>query len=675
MTAQPVSPRSPSAGRPEPLERLETLCDPDSLELLAPPDDAVGVRVARGRVGGRPIVCYAMDSRVAGGSVGVAEADVIVRGLHHSGEARIPLVAFLESAGARLQEGAGALGGFGRIFSANVALCDRVPQISVITGTSAGGGCYSPALTDFVVMTERAAMFLTGPRIVKQALGEDITAASLGGVPVHERNGVCHLVAGSDLEAAALTRELLGYLPQNATDAPPRRRPEPAPERDLGLLLPGNARSYYDVRGVIRGLVDRGAFLEVWPRWARNMVVGFARLEGEPVGIVANQARHLGGIIDVEASQKGARFVRTCDRFGLPLLVLVDTPGFMPGSRQESAGVIRHGAELLRAFAGARSRRVTVILRKAYGGAFITMNSKDLGAGAAFAWRNAEIGIMSPHAAVEIIHRRELGATATREQTADRLAALYARSQLSAEAALRRGVIDDVIAPADTRSRVVDALLNGSGARGLGLRRRANHDDQDEEVRDVEGCTLWFTGLSGAGKSTVAALVEAELRAQGRNVEVLDGDVVRRNLSKGLGFSREDRDTNIRRIAFVADVLSRNGVHVLTAAISPYRATRDEARALMGDRFVEVYLKASLAECVRRDTKGLYAKALRGELEQFTGVSDPYEEPLAPELVLDTERETPEESAARVLALLAGRTAAAEVAAGLGQKPRKQVAV
>jgi len=614
-------------------------------------------------VGGRPIVCYAQDSSIAGGSVGAAEADVVVRALRHSRSAEVPLVAFLESAGARLQEGAGALAGFGRIFSENVALAGHVPQISVITGTSAGGGCYSPALTDFVVMTEGASMFLTGPRIVKQALGEDVTASALGGVRVHERNGVCHFVAAGDREAIALSRELLGYLPQNVAVPPPPARAEPALAEDPSGPLPQRARSFYDVRAVIERLVDGGRFLEVSRRWARNMVVGFARLEGRPVGIVANQARHLGGIIDVKASQKAARFVSTCDAFRLPLLVLVDTPGFMPGTRQEAAGVIRHGADLLRAFAAASSPRATVILRKAFGGAFITMNSKDLGADASFAWPGAEIGIMGARAAVEIIHHRQLLEAPSAEREASRLARRYDRTHLSPHAALRLGAIDSVIEPAETRARVASVLAQSRRAVDAPVRRRIYEMNGSVELSGSEGRVLWLTGLSGSGKSTVALLVERELRARGERVEVLDGDVIRQNLSKGLGFSKEDRDTNIRRIAFVADVLARNGVCVLVAAISPYRATRDEARALMADRFIEVYLKASVTECARRDTKGLYAKALRGELPGFTGVSDPYEEPLAPDLVLETECETPAESAAKVLAVVERHAGAAGVAA------------
>jgi adenylyl-sulfate kinase len=654
-----------------PRDRLERLCDPGSLEPLAPrlerfsarPSSAeVGVEARLGRVEGRQIVCYAQDSAVAGGSVGTAEAEVVVHALRKARQDGLPVVAFLESAGARLQEGAAALGGFGRIFTENVALSGVVPQISVVTGTSAGGGCYSPALTDFVVMTARATMFLTGPKIVKQALGEDVSASDLGGAHMQQRNGVCDLVVVDDYESVALVRDLLAYLPRNAREAPPRRTPEAPPTGDPSAALPPHASGFYDVRAVVLALVDGGRFLEVSPRWARNIVVGFARLEGHAIGVVANQARHLGGIIDVEASQKGARFVRTCSAFGIPLLVLVDTPGFMPGTRQEAAGVIRHGAELLRAFTAATSPRVTVILRKAYGGAFITMNSKDVGATATFAWPGAEIGIMGSRAAVEIIHRRQLLEVRAREQEAALLARRYAEAHLSPQTAARLGVIDTVVEPADTRRRVAAALLDCSSP----VETRAGRFEGDRRRRPEAAkpakCAVWFTGPPVSGKSTVAALVERELRARHQRVEVLDGDAIRKSLSKGLGFSKEDRDAHIRRIAFVADALSRNGVYVLAAAIAPYRRTRDEVRASLGDRFVEVYVKASLEERMRRDRRGLYAKALRGELPGFTGVSDPYEEPLAPELVLDTERETPDESAARVLALL-DRRGASELAA------------
>jgi adenylyl-sulfate kinase len=615
------------------------------------------VQAGRGCVDGRPVVCYAQDSSIAGGSVGTAEAEVVVRALRESRRAGVPAVAFLESAGARLQEGAAALGAFGRIFTENVASSGLVPQISVITGVSAGGGCYSPALTDFVVMTREASMFLTGPRIVRQALGEDVTASALGGARVQQRNGVCDFVVDDDFVAIDLTRDLLGYLPQNASEPAPRLPAESARGEQPDASLPERQRSFYDVRTVIAALVDGGRFLEVGARWARNMVVGVARLEGRAIGVVANQSKHLGGVIDVDASQKAAKFVRTCDAFGVPLLVLVDTPGFMPGTRQESAGVIRHGAELLRAFAAASCARVTVILRKAFGGAFITMNSKDLGADAAFAWPAAEIGIMGARGAIEILQRRRLLQAAAPEDEAAVLARRYADAHLSPETAARLGVIDAVIDPAETRRRVAGALLD----RGRSLDSRSGRFARDArrgpEGPPREGCAVWFTGPPCSGKSTVAALVERELRARGEKVEVLDGDAVRESLSRGLGISKLDRDANVRRIAFVADALSRNGVHVLAAAISPYRQARDEVRASIGNRFVEVHVKASLEERVRRDRRGLYTKAVGGALPGFTSISDPYEEPLAPELVLDTEHETPEKSAERVLVLLDRRAA------------------
>jgi acetyl-CoA carboxylase carboxyltransferase component len=418
-------------------------------------------------VRGRPIVCYAQDAGVSGGSVGIAEAEAIVSLLRRGRCANVPVVGLIESGGARLQDGVAALGGFGRIFFENVALSGHAPQISVITGPSAGGGCYSPALTDFVIMSESARMFLTGPKIVRHALGEDVTADELGGPGIHQRNGVCDFVAPDDRSAIELVRDLLSYLPQNALDAPPVARPEPAPPQDPGELLPDSERGYYDIRDVIRNVVDSGRFLEVSPRWARNIVGGLARLEGMPIGVLANQPRHLGGIIDVQASQKGARFVRTCASFGLPLLVLVDTPGFMPGVHQERAGVIRHGADLVRSFAAARSPRVTVIIRKAFGGAFIAMNSKDLGADATFGWPNASIGVMSPRGAVEIIHRRDLQRP---DADPERLARLYAEAHLTPQAAVAAGALDAVIAPEDTRARVTAALqaaLSRPGAAAL----------------------------------------------------------------------------------------------------------------------------------------------------------------------------------------------------------------
>lgn len=466
--------------RPSPQQRLESLCDPGTVHPLDPAATDTGVRVgvqaAWGRVAGRPIVCYAQDASIAAGSVGVPEAEVIVRALRHSRSARVPLIGFLESSGARLQEGAAALAGFGQIFFENVALSGRSPQISVITGVSAGGACYSPALTDFVVMTEKAAMFLTGPRIVKRALGEDVSASELGGAHVHSRNGVCDFYAKGDRDGVRLLRVLLGHLPQNGDAAAPAVEPEAPAAGDPAEVLPPTSRQHYDVRDLIARLVDGGRFLEVSERWARNIVVGFARLEGRAVAIVANQARYRGGIIDVQASQKGTKFIRTCDALGIPMLVVADTPGFMPGSREEAAGMIGHGAELLRAFAAATCPRVTVIVRKAFGGAFITMNSKDLGADASFCWPNAEIGIMSAEAAVEIMHGRKLQGPGS-EELRERLTRRYAKENLSARAAVGCGAVDAVIEPSETRERVARALrlagAESGGARSSSAASRA----------------------------------------------------------------------------------------------------------------------------------------------------------------------------------------------------------
>jgi acetyl-CoA carboxylase carboxyltransferase component len=395
--------------------------------------------------------------------VGTAEAETVVRVLRIGRDEGIPLVAFLESGGARLQEGAASLGGFGRIFFENVALSGVVPQISVVTGTAAGGACYSPALTDFVVMTESASMFLTGPRVVQEALGEDVTASALGGSRVHARSGVCHFVARDDSAAIDLARELLGYLPQRAGDALQPVHPEPPSGLDPAAVVPAERRRVYDVRTVARAMADGGRLLEVSSKWARNLVTAFAHVDGHVVAIVANQPRHLGGVINADASQKGAWFVRTCNTYGLPLVVLVDTPGFMPGTRQEAAGVIRHGAALLRAFAEATVPRFTVILRKAYGGAYITMNSKDLGADVAFAWPGAEIGVMGARAAVRIVHRREIAGARDHERAAARFADAYARRHLAAATALDLGLIDEVIEPCDTRARLAAALAARCG--------------------------------------------------------------------------------------------------------------------------------------------------------------------------------------------------------------------
>jgi acetyl-CoA carboxylase carboxyltransferase component len=457
----------------EPRERLEELCDQGSFAPLrtearsphlGPRANAGdGVVAGAGRICGRPVFCYAQDPAFMGGSLGVAHADSIVRVMRLAARAGTPVVGLVESGGARLQEGHGALAGYGRIFRASVELSARAPQISIVTGVSAGGGAYSPALTDFVVMTAGSRMFLTGPQIVQEALGEQVSMEELGGPRVHSRNGVCQLVAPDLREAMAATRELLALLPQRFGESPPLAPAAPPSGTAPDATVPTAARKVYDVRDVARAIVDGAYFLELSASWASNMVTGLARIDGRPVGILANQPRRLGGVIDAVAAEKAAKFVESCDRFGLPLAVLVDTPGFMPGTRQEAGGVIRHGASLLRAFAAARVPKVTVILRKAYGGAVITMNSRDLGADLVFAWPQAEIGIMAARQAVGIVHRRELAAADHRDTALAELASGYADEHLTADRAAAAGFVDEVIEPLDTRERLTWALATLEG--------------------------------------------------------------------------------------------------------------------------------------------------------------------------------------------------------------------
>jgi acetyl-CoA carboxylase carboxyltransferase component len=457
-----------TGGHLSPHERLEALCDPGSLTLLradvrsrrmgekARAGD--GVIAGSGRVDGRPVFCYAQDPTYLGGSLGEQHADSIVRVLRLAGRAGAPVVGFIESGGARMQEGLAALAGYARIFREHVALSGKIPQISVICGASAGGGSYSPALTDFVVMTERGNMFLTGPAVVKEVMGEDVGAHELGGPKVHERNGVAHFVARTDTDAALLVRDLLDHLPSHAGGAVPVWRSAGPVGYDPGDPVPESERQVYDVRDVVRGVVDGGRMLEWGPRWARNIVCGFARMDGKPVGIIANQPKYMGGVLDAESASKGAKFVRTCNAFGIPLLVFVDTPGFMPGTKQEKGGVIRHGAKLVHAFAEASVPKITLVLRKAFGGAFIAMNSRDLGADYVFAWPRATLGVMGAKQAVGIVNRRDIAAADDPEAMRNEFAEQYTTEHLTSGIAAAEGYVDEVIPPSDTRRRLGEAL-------------------------------------------------------------------------------------------------------------------------------------------------------------------------------------------------------------------------
>lgn len=454
-----------------PRRRLEALCDPGSFRPLrsatlsqglgrrATPGD--GVIAGAGLVGGCPVFCYSQDPAFLGGSLGETHAETIVRTLRLAGEAGAPVVGFVESGGARLQEGHAALGGYGRIFRESVRLAGRVPQISIVSGISAGGGAYSPALTDFVLMSRDARLFLTGPKVVAEAVGEEISMEDLGGPRIHERNGVCQLVSETEADAVEDARRLLGLLPRTIGQPATTSVPVPPEKDDPGLTVPADGRSTYDVRETVRTITDAGSVVEIHARWGDGIFTGFARLEGRAVAVVANQPRRFGGVIDATAAEKTAGFVNCADRFGLPLIVLVDTPGFMPGLRQEKAGVIRHGASLLRAFAGATVPKLTVVLRKAYGGAAITMNSRDLGADLVFAWPGAEIGIMSAGQAVNFVHRREIeNGNGDRESLVD----AYAAEHLTAESAAASGFVDEVIEPSETRA-LLDWALTTIAAR------------------------------------------------------------------------------------------------------------------------------------------------------------------------------------------------------------------
>ncbi len=417
--------------------------------------DGDGVRVATGRVHGKVVVAFAQDRRFMGGSLGEAHAMKICKAMDLAERIGAPIVALLDSGGARIQEGVAALAGYGEIFRRNVRLSGRVPQISVVLGPCAGGAVYSPAITDFIVLSRPdALMFVTGPKVVKQVLFEDIDAMALGGADVHATtSGVAHLVEENEAAAIARARALLAFLRS------PRVDPGPAGEGPpLQDIVTANFRRAYDVRKVIAKLSDRGSVIELQPDYAKNVVVALARIDGRAVGVVANQPKERAGVLDIDASRKAARFVRTMSAFGIPIVTLVDVPGFMPGSRQEHGGVIVHGAKLLYAYCEARVPRVTVVLRKAFGGAYIVMSSKHVGADVNLAWPGAQISVMGAEGAVEILHGKDLQAAADPKARADELCARYREQFMSVRVAAERGWVDEVIEPSDTRHKIAHYL-------------------------------------------------------------------------------------------------------------------------------------------------------------------------------------------------------------------------
>ena len=432
-----------------------------------------GVVTGFGQIGGRQVAVYSQDFSVSGGALGAIEGDKIVRLLDDALRLRIPVIGLIDSGGAKIQEGVGALRQYGRIFNRTCAASGLVPQISVILGPCAGGAVYSPALTDFVIATREAShMFVTGPDVVRAVTGEQISAEELGGARIHGRvSGVVHYVAEDESDALEQVRTLLAYLPSSADQEAPRydydgaaRAADAAAAASVGSLVPASSRQAYDVAEVVTAVVDHGELVQVQEVFAPNVVIGFACFEGRPVGIVANQPLADAGTLDVNASEKLARFVRFCDAFGLPVVTFVDVPGYRPGAEQEHAGIIRRGAKVINAYATATVPLVTVILRKAYGGAYIVMGSKAIGADLNFCWPGAEIAVLGAQGAVGIIHRRDLARVREErgEEAAaaehERLVAQYTDSVINPDKAVAIGEIDAVIAPEATRSVIVDSL-------------------------------------------------------------------------------------------------------------------------------------------------------------------------------------------------------------------------
>lgn len=422
-----------------------------------------GVVTGYGTIDGRLTFVYSQDFTVFGGSLSQAHAEKICKVMDMALKNGAPVVGLNDSGGARIQEGVVSLGGYADIFLRNTLASGVLPQVSVILGPCAGGAVYSPAITDFIIMVKDSSyMFVTGPEVVKTVTHEDVTFETLGGALVHaNKSGVAHFVAEGEEEAMFLSQKLLGYFPQNNLEDPPRRAPTDDPLRmdpDLDGLIPDNPNKPYDMKDVIERIVDDGDFLEVHEHFARNILIGFARMGGRTIGIVANQPMVLAGVLDIDASWKSARFVRFCDCFNIPIVVFEDVPGFMPGMAQEHGGIIRHGAKLLYALCEATVPKITVITRKSYGGAYCVMNSKHIRGDLNLAWPTAEIAVMGPEGAVNIIFRRQLMEAADPDAEKARLVAEYRAKFANPYVAASRGYIDDVIEPRETRPRLINAL-------------------------------------------------------------------------------------------------------------------------------------------------------------------------------------------------------------------------
>lgn len=468
----------PAVDRRSPAARFAALLDGGTAAPLHHPDDS-GVCAARGRISGSPVVVYGTDPRRMAGALGVAGAQHITDAIALALRKKCPVIGLWHSGGARLADGVASMDGVGRMFAMMTRASGRVPQISVVLGPAAGAAAYGPALTDIVIMSDRARLFVTGPDVVRDVTGEQSDMESLGGPQVHgTRSGVAHITTASEADAFACARRLVTRLAQ------PGRvdLAAAAGGEDLRALLPETSRRAYDVRKLVRRMLDHeageSAFDELQPRWAANIVIGLGRLAGRTVGVIANNPLRKCGCLDSASAEKAARFVRMCDAFGVPLVVLVDVPGYLPGIGQEWGGVIRRGAKLLHAFSEATVPRVTLITRKSYGGAYIAMNSRSLGATAVFAWPEAEVAVMGAAAAVGVLHRKALAAVtdeAERGELRARLVAAHQRSSGGVGRARELGVVDAVIDPASTRYRLAQALLTARGGQRWRGSRQGRH--------------------------------------------------------------------------------------------------------------------------------------------------------------------------------------------------------
>jgi methylmalonyl-CoA carboxyltransferase large subunit len=463
------------AGKLTARERIEQLVDPESLQeagmfaehratlfgMAGKEFPADGVVTGAAYIDGRLVHLASQDFTVGGGSAGEVHSDKIAEMMKQSTKLGTPFVFINDSGGARVQEGIDSLSGYGRVFYQNVMLSGLVPQVSLICGPCAGGAAYSPALTDFIIQTRRAQMFITGPSVIKQVTGEVVSMDELGG-PDAQMNfsGVVHFIAEDDADAVAICRKLLAFLPSNNLEDPPYVPGDYdlSDVADLESIVPDDPKKPYDVRDVITRVLDHQDFLEVHANFAKNIVVGFGRVAGHTVGVVANQPQEIGGALDIDASDKSSRFVRFCNAFNIPLVTFVDVPGFMPGVQQEYGGIIRHGAKMLFAYSAATVPKITIILRKAYGGAYLAMCSKDLGADRAVAWPTGEIAVMGAEGAVEVVFRKEI--TDAKDAAARRLELIteYRDTFASPYVAASRRLIDDIIEPNSTRRYIAKAL-------------------------------------------------------------------------------------------------------------------------------------------------------------------------------------------------------------------------